>query len=159
MDDIKDVFAGTSGKSLYELCEALIKRLGLNRDKNETPYLLYFLDQVLDFVTSKTGNIAAFLKHWEETLNGKAIPGGEVEGIRILTIHKSKGLAFHTVMVPYCDWDMERDRNDDLIWCETKKSPFDQLPLLPIPTNSKYIKNSDFKAEYQHEHLQQRIEN
>ena len=159
VDDIKDVFAGTSGKSLYELCEALIKRLGLNRDKNETPYLLYFLDQVLDFVTSKTGNIAAFLKHWEETLNGKAIPGGEVEGIRILTIHKSKGLAFHTVMVPYCDWDMERDRNDDLIWCETKKSPFDQLPLLPIPTNSKYIKNSDFKAEYQHEHLQQRIEN
>ena len=157
--EMKDLFTETKGKNLYELCELLIKRLGLNRDKNETPYLLYFLDQVLDFVTSKPGDIAVFLKQWDETLNSKPIPGGEVDGIRILTIHKSKGLAFHTVMVPFCDWEIEKDRNDDLIWCETKKAPFDQLPLLPIPTNSKYIKNSDFKAEYQHEHLQQRIEN
>ena len=45
-----------------------------------------------------------FLQQWDERLHRTAIPSAAVKGVRILTIHKSKGLAFHTVLIPYCDW-------------------------------------------------------
>ena len=88
---------------LYELCEQLIEIFRLNEQKDEAPYLFCYLDQVLDFLNDNTTDIATFLSQWEETYQKKAVAMGNLDGIKILTIHKAKGLAFHTVLLPHCD--------------------------------------------------------
>lgn len=143
---------------LYELCERLIRIFRLDKLEGAAPYLFSFLDHLLSFLEDNPSDIAAFLACWDDTLSRKAIPSGEMEGVRILTIHKSKGLAFHTVLLPYCDWPLEKDRRDDLLWCEPPCPPYNALPLLPVPAG-RAMKQSVYGDAYREEHRQRRIEN
>lgn len=145
---------------LYSLCEQLIETFQLNRFQGAAPYLFAFLDQVLGFLEDNASDIAVFLQLWNDSLCKKAVPAGEVDGVRILTIHKSKGLAFPTVFLPYCDWKIERNHINDLLWCQPQEDPYNQLPVLPIPLQSgKTVEASIYAEPYLHEHLQRRIEN
>lgn len=145
---------------LYELCERLSVLFGLEKSEEDAPYLFYFFDQVLVFLDDQPSDIRLFLAYWDDTLSGKSIPAGEVAGIRILTIHKSKGLAFHTVLLPFCDWPLEKDRQDDMLWCVPSQAPYNELPLVPVPlVSGKSIRQSIYAKDYEHEHLQRRIEN
>lgn len=153
-------YAELQGMPLYELCEHLVAVFALEGCKGAAPYLFSFLDQVLSFLEDNPSDIGQFLTFWEESLCRKAVPAGEVEGVRILTIHKSKGLAFHTVLLPYCDWSIEKEHLDSLLWCEPKEAPYNKLPLVPIPLSSgKKVQHSIYAEEYNQEHLQKRIEN
>lgn len=155
-------YIALSGKAslppLYELCEQLIRIFRLDQIEGAAPYLFSFLDHLLSFLEDNPSDLAAFLTSWDETLSRKAIPSGEMEGVRILTIHKSKGLAFHTVLLPYCDWPLEKDRRDDLLWCEPPCPPYNALPLLPVPAG-RNMKQSVYGDAYREEHRQRRIEN
>lgn len=145
---------------LYELCEQLIKIFQLNKSKGAAPYLFDFLDQVLSFLEDNPSDITKFLAFWDEFLNQKAVPAGDMDGVRILTIHKSKGLAFHTVLLPYCDWNVEKNHLNELLWCEPSIAPYNELPLVPIPLSSgKTVEQSIYEKDYAQEHLQRRIEN
>lgn len=75
-----------------------------------------------------------------------------------MSIHKSKGLAFHTVLVPFCNWATEKDRNTEILWCRPDRAPFNTLPVLPIPLQ-KGMEQSIYKTDYEAEHEAQRIEN
>ena len=143
---------------LYELCETLVQELKLSQLHGAAPYVFCFMDAVLDFIDNGGTSIEQLLSYWEETLYKKAIPSGEVDGIRVLTIHKSKGLAFHTVFIPHCDWILEKDRPDDLLWCHPDTAPYKTLPLVPISAG-KTMEASIYAADYKGEHLNRRIEN
>ncbi len=146
---------------LYELQEELYRIFDLGRFHGEDAYLLDYLDRVTAYVQENPSDIRSFLNYWDETLSAASIPSGEVDGIRILTVHQSKGLQFHTVFVPYCDWPIERDmqgnRNSDLLWCETHEPPYDGLPVIPV-TAGAAMRNSVFRREYEKEHLQRRVD-
>lgn len=143
---------------LYELQEELIRLFGLDQRPGQAAYLMAYLDQVLAFLDDNPSDVRLFLEHWNDVLSGVSIPAAEVEGLRVLTIHKSKGLQFHTVLLPFCDWPIERDRPDDLLWCEPEEAPYNELPLVPVPTRS-MARDSIYVADYEHEHFQRRIEN
>lgn len=145
-------------KPLYELCETLIDLFQLATEEEEVPFVFYFLDQVLEYLEEHPSNLREFLRYWDESLSRKSIPGGEVPGIRILSIHKSKGLAFHTVLMPFCNWTMEEDRLDNILWCSSSKAPFNLLPALPI-SQQKKMEHSEFSEEYTADHQAQLIEN
>lgn len=145
-------------KPLYELCETLIDMFQLGSSTDEVPFVFYFLDQVLEYLDEHPSNLRDFLRYWDESLSRKSIPGGEVPGIRILSIHKSKGLAFHTVLMPFCNWTMEEDRSSNILWCTSGKSPFNLLPALPI-SQKKEMGRSLFANEYIADHQAQLIEN
>ncbi len=145
---------------LYELAQTIIRIFNLEQMPDEAPYIYHFQDKLLEFLNQEASDITSFLRFWEDTLQKDSIPSGDVEGIRILTIHKSKGLAFHTVLMPYCDWDIEKDRRDDTLWCEPDRAPYNFMPLLPIPIYaSKIVRQSIYATDYANEHLQRRIEN
>ncbi len=143
---------------LYELCETLISIFDIEKIKGCSPYIFCFLDQVMSFLEDNPSDIGRFLTHWDETLSRKSIPSGKIDGVYILTIHKSKGLDFHTVLLPYCDWELENDRHNETLWCEPTKAPYNEIPLLPISTG-KSIRESVYSEKYNYEHLQRRIEN
>lgn len=146
----------------YHLVQQIITLFALDKEgeghSGQSPYLYAFLDAVLQFLDNNVPNLKAFLQHWDEKLHEQSIPSTVVKGVRILTIHKSKGLAFHSVFIPYCHWHTEKNRNDDLLWMKPATAPYNLLPLLPISVSNK-TEQSIYAPDYRNEHRNRRIEN
>lgn len=155
---------------LYELCEELIRIFGLWQDavasnakeahaEGQLAYLTYFLDQVAAYLQDHASSLPDFLDHWDEVLSAKSIPGAVVDGVRVLTIHKSKGLEAHTVFIPFCNWNLEKDHRDTILWLTPSKEPFSKISPIPVAPHSNRVRQSIFADDYEQEHLRSRIEN
>lgn len=141
---------------LYELAEQLYAMFGLNALKGQTAYVCAFFDHLIEFAKDGMPTIRSLEEYWEQTLRGKSIQSDETAGIRILTIHKSKGLEFDHVMIPFCDWKLE---NMGTLWCEPTDAPFDELPLVPVKYGSRQMVPSVYEDSYFEEHLQNTVDN
>jgi len=124
---------------LFELIESLIDLLGLGLRTDDLPYLQALQDLVIDLQRRGPLGIGEFLDHWEQTGSGKSIAFSEASNaIRIITIHKAKGLEFKAVVIPFCDWDLTTDaRNVNILWCPTTGTPMERIPVVPLRFSSK----------------------
>jgi ATP-dependent exoDNAse (exonuclease V) beta subunit len=143
---------------LYELLEELFRIFRLERIENQDAYLFAFFDAVLNYLQDHSSDPDSFIGFWEKTLCRKTIPGGEIEGIRIFSIHKSKGLEFHTVLVPFCDWKLENETTNQLVWCSPAKEPYNKLDIVPV-SYSPLMAESVYREDYLHERLQLWVDN
>ncbi|MBO4999314.1 MAG: UvrD-helicase domain-containing protein, partial [Bacteroidaceae bacterium] len=142
---------------LYELLEKLFVIFQLSLIDDQDAYLFSFFDKVSEYLKDNSSELTAFIKHWEELLCSKTIPSGEIEGIRILSIHKSKGLEYPNVLIPFCDWKMENERNFH-VWCTPEQSPFNALNLVPVNYGS-LMNESIYHHDYLNERLQLWVDN
>jgi len=156
-DDYIQRFTTLRAMPLYELAEHLYALFGLERLEGQSAYVCGFFDRLADYLREYPSHIAAFLREWDETLCGKTIQSDEINGIRLISIHKSKGLEFDHVLIPFCDWQLEKPGN--LLWCKPDEAPFDALPLAPIDCGQKLLQETIYEADYQHEHLQNTVDN
>lgn len=148
---------------LYELLEKLFLLFELKEIQEQDAYLCAFYDAVTEYLQNQSSELTAFLTYWDETMCSRTIPSGEMSGIKIMSIHKSKGLEFHTVLIPYCDWKMENETNNHLVWCPVPEryenlEPFNQLCLTPV-NFSKNMNDSIYQDSYQEERLQLWVDN
>jgi ATP-dependent helicase/nuclease subunit A len=141
-----ELFSSLANLPLYELIEECIRLFGLNTQPDA--YLQRFQDLVLEFTLTKGYGIRAFLDWWKEGKYSVVVPEGS-DAVRILTIHKSKGLEYPVVMIPYANWDFKTGKND-LIWIESEIAPFNRFPTLPVPFSEK-LANSIFSQAYKDE--------
>ena len=138
--------------SLYELAEWIIRQFNLHEREGQAPYLFAFLDKLSQYLQGNEGNLHAFLDQWDNDLHKATVSVDGTNGIRLLTIHKAKGLEFNTVIVPFCDWSMQGQR-DSLLWADTQRlGPYDkrltEIPLVPLPFEKNTTGQSLFKQEY-----------
>ena len=94
--------------SLVDLCEDLLRKL-----KNCNPglfatevlYVQSFMDVLRDYVQKNGNSLHAFLQEWTDVKSAKEnISSPKVgDAVRIMTMHKSKGLDFRYVIVPYVE--------------------------------------------------------
>ena len=143
---------------LYELLEELFSIFGMSRIEKQDAYLFSFFDAVTEYLQSNSSELASFIRYWDETLCSKTIPSGEMNGIRILSIHKSKGLEFHTVLIPFCDWKLENETNNQLVWCVPPEEPYNAISLVPV-NYSTTMAESIYRQDYLHERLQLWVDN
>jgi ATP-dependent exoDNAse (exonuclease V) beta subunit len=141
---------------LYELAEQLYSLFGLDRMSGQTAYLCAFYDQVASFVSDYAADVTAFLHEWDESVASKTIQSPEINGLRIISIHKSKGLEFPIVLIPFCDWRLE---HNDILWCRPQEAPFNELPLAPIDYSQKGMSGTIYHNDYEEEHLQNVVDN
>ena len=116
---------------LYELAERLYAIFELERLNEQSAYVFAFYDQLASYVNENTADIDSFLAAWDESLCGKTIQSEETNGVRILSIHKSKGLEYNYVICPFCDWQLEK-QSGNFLWCQPKEEPFSDLPIAPV---------------------------
>lgn len=135
---------------LYELTEKLYSILELDRIPGQDQYVMTLFDTICQWLSRNPGEPSAFLADWDDKLFKTPIPATDANGIRLLTIHKSKGLEFHTVIVPYCNWEVIDTRHNERIWTNPITEPFKGMPLLPIGFSGK-LANSVFNDEYKQE--------
>lgn len=117
--------------SLYELTEHLINHFNL--DDSINIYLQFFLEKIYEFSVKRGNSIANFIEWWNEK-NDKfsiIIPEG-IEAVRVMTIHKSKGLEFPIVIYPFANSPVKINNQQDYFWTtETGIAKLD-VALLPI---------------------------
>lgn len=165
---------------LYDLVMTMVQKLRLHDllvkidDKGkvkdglgQSAYLFSFLDKVVDYLNENSSDLKEFLDYWDETLSSQSITSNSNDAIEILTIHKAKGLAGHTVLIPFAGFSFVKNGRDGMIWCNPKdmsddsevKAQLSNLGLIPIKTAaSKKVKNSDFKCFYDKELKQMAID-
>ena len=146
-----------AGEPLYLLCEKLYRILQLEKIKGQSAYMLAFMDEVLAFVKNGSADITTFLRAWDEYIYKRAIPSSQMPGVRIVSIHKSKGLEYHTVFLPRTLEAIESDQHATNIWCKSNNKNFDTLGSLPIAVNSA-MEHSEYKPIYDEEHLNRRVD-
>ncbi len=140
--------------SLYDLVENVISHFQLNQMVSEQPYLRSFQDVVLNFVRNEFADLEAFLDWWEEHSPELSLQlSSQQNAVQVLTIHKSKGLAFPVVIIPYCDWRLDHSAvNSPILWCNTQGTEYEQFPALPIKYKHE-LRKTIFKKEYEDEKL------
>ena len=147
------------GRPLFELTESIIRQLPEWLQKDQSPYLRELLNRIQDFMNNSSVNLANFLEWWDDKGSNSSIsiPEGQ-NAIKIMTIHKSKGLEFKAVIVPFCHWVLDKKSRESLIWCKPQTAPFNQLEIVPVSYTSKLI-HSQLFPQYITERLLQFIDN
>ena len=91
---------------LTDMAEALFRELKASDKeelwKGEVLHIQSFVDHLQDYVSSNGNSLRGFLKHWEESNPSISSPSSG-ESVRVMTIHKSKGLDFPYVIIPYVE--------------------------------------------------------
>ena len=142
---------------LFDLVEKIYSLFSLNKVQHENAYICAFYDELNSFITDYSSDVSTFLEEWDKTLHSKTIQSDDVHGVRILSIHKSKGLEFSNLIIPFCDWKMEKANTT--LWCEPEEEPFNELPLVPVDFSSKNMMGTIYEKDYLHEHLQNVVDN
>lgn len=123
---------------LPELLEKLIGAYGLDKEEYQRhlPYLFALRDLAGNISRQGEKGISSFLKYWEEEGGRKTLPSSEsADAVQVITIHKSKGLAFKVVMIPFCNWDINGKINT-IFWVPSANTPYHQLQSIPLKYNS-----------------------
>lgn len=142
---------------LFDLAEKLYQIFHLEKLSGESAYVCAFYDKLNKFLSDNTSGIDSFVEHWNDNLHDKTIQSNKSEAIRLITIHKSKGLEFDNVIMPFCDWPLEKTGSN--IWCTPSEQPFNELPLVPISYSESGMAETIYEKDYLHEHLQNQVDN
>lgn len=150
-------FQNIRKKSLYEAVEVIIAKFLQSQKSNA--YVQYFLDIVLERDVRNQAGIADFVSFWEKSGHKYSIPSPEgTNAVRIMTIHKSKGLEFPVVIFPFAEEDYSRKPKDKL-WLNAAEEDFG-IPKVLIDNSSSVEGFGDEAAEvYQQKKQEELLDN
>jgi ATP-dependent helicase/nuclease subunit A len=133
---------------LFEAVEQIILFFRLGDYSHNTAYLNAFQDCVLQFSGDNTSDISSFLEWWNEAgIKRSIVLSDNQDSIRIMTIHKSKGLEFKVVIIPFISWNTGHGRFPPTLWLKPSAEPFNKLGLVPVRYRAD-MQNSDFADDY-----------
>ncbi|WP_346859864.1 UvrD-helicase domain-containing protein [uncultured Draconibacterium sp.] len=145
--------------SLDETITQICSLFGLFYFEAELPFLQTLIDKAGELKTSLSNDLSNLLFWWKEKgYNASVNVNDKVNSVRLLTVHKSKGLEFKAVLLPYLNWETSwSGTNAPLLWCTSQNAPFNQFPLLPVKAG-KTMEASEFAPVYYSEKVNNYID-
>jgi ATP-dependent exoDNAse (exonuclease V) beta subunit len=141
--------------SFYESIEYIIRSFNLSEDANS--YIQFFLEVVFEFSQKKEASISSFLEYWELKKDKLSIVAPEVKNaIRIMTIHKAKGLEFPVIIYPY-NLDIYNDKKSK-VWYKRQEEDVLKTTLVKYGNALKYIGKQGEKL-YQQKREENELDN
>lgn len=133
---------------LMETVEELIVLLDLIQNGIEKAYISGFKEAIYDFTANNRSDLAGFLDWWEENKLKRTvkIPEGH-DAMKILTIHKSKGLQFKVVLMPFLTWRIFDTSKSNIVWSPYQNTSIDIEAIIPLNL-AENIANSEFRSIY-----------
>ena len=135
--------------SLDETITQVCALFGLFNLESELPFLQTLIDKAGELKTSLSNDLSNLIFWWKEKGYKSSVNvNEEVSSIRLLTVHKSKGLEFKAVLLPYLNWETSwSGTNAPILWCQSDSAPFNKFPLLPVQAGTT-MSESEFKKVY-----------
>jgi len=131
---------------LIDVVIDIINEFKLNTVANENIYLQQFIWLVVEFTSQQPSHIQSFLNFWNDRGRGvKVPPPASSDALRVMTIHKSKGLEFKHVIIPFLDGEIKKNNEQAWIW---GLEPYPEMPFL-VSLSSKASFSSYAKSYYQ----------
>lgn len=119
---------------VFEAVENSISFFRLGEPGENFAFLSAFQQSVFEYSLNNSSDIPSFLEWWN--LYGADLSltlSDRQESIRVITIHKAKGLEFKVVIVPFLNWTMTYEGNmTPIIWINPEKEPFNEINLVPV---------------------------
>lgn len=148
---LSDLLSDLPSLNIPAVVEAVIARF-VPEDvrRREAIFIAAFQDLVLEYCEGHPTDIGSFLKWWERKKTSASISSPEdTDAVQIVTVHKSKGLEFKCVIVPYANWEMDDEMPNagrrEWTWVEpgvvSYSSPHESFdyhdlpPYLPVETS------------------------
>lgn len=128
----------------------------------ETAHWSFFKQRVLQFSNDHGSDLVAFLSWWSDNADrfSLSIPQ-ESNAVRTMSIHKSKGLQFPVVLLPFCDWNFKH--NQATYWADTpdgvKAAVSEPLPEVMISSFSKKLEESELSDQIAAEEVRILLDN
>ncbi|MCP9762723.1 UvrD-helicase domain-containing protein [Lacihabitans soyangensis] len=113
-------------KDFYSVTEYLIEKFDLLKNQNSINYIFTFLDVELQFLHKKSKNLSDFLVYWEQKKEKLSINNKSENAITVTSIHKSKGLEYPVVIMPYLTWDTKPKPGSEL-WMDLSALDYSEL--------------------------------
>ena len=145
---------------LFETTENIIDFFGLGEHSWNVAYLNAFQDLVMDFSGTKGADLKSFLDWWEKSGEKESVvlPANQ-DAARVFTIHKSKGLEFRIVILPFISWNLDhKPLKQNILWVQPGSAPFDELGIVPV-RYGKTLENTIFAEDYNDERFSVYIDN
>ncbi|MFO8001226.1 MAG: UvrD-helicase domain-containing protein [Marinilabilia sp.] len=144
---------------LYDLADELVRLLPFEIREEQGLYIQALLNHINHFSAQEAADLELYLEQWENSgqFDTVVVPEQQ-EAIRVMTIHKAKGLEFGAVVMPFCNWELDAGKQRNLLWCRPASPPFDALDLVPV-NYEKSLLDSHFMKEYLEELMHQYIDN
>lgn len=142
---------------VQEALEEIINHFELNSLAGELAFLTELHEQATNFSRKGNPDINRFIQWWEKKGQnlGVSIPEKQ-SAITILTIHRSKGLQFPVVIIPFFSWAIEH-KSGSYLWVSHEQPPFNLIPKYPIKT-SKLAETSLFAGQVAEEKLKAMVD-
>lgn len=120
--------------SLYEMCENMLRITGMQTKLNA--YLIKFLESVHSFERKKGNSLKEFLRWWDMKKDRLSIALPEhADAIKIMTVHKSKGLEFPVVLYPFAN--SSTTPKADNIWLNVEHEELKTIPAAVVSLTKK----------------------
>ena len=107
--------------------------------RSEAVFLAGLQDLVLEYTDSHAADVASFIDWWDAKGVTRSISSPEgTDAVQIMTIHKSKGLEFGCVIIPFDDSSIVPLRKSEWKWVEPEET-FLKMgfpPYLPVVTDT-----------------------
>jgi ATP-dependent exoDNAse (exonuclease V) beta subunit (contains helicase and exonuclease domains) len=148
-EDIKKRLNELSSLPFYDMIETFFALSADAPNEKENAYIQAFLDIALKFSANSSAGLNDFLDWWDEKGYKKALfSPDDQDAIRLITIHKSKGLGFGAVIMPFVNWKVDHlPTHNDIIWCKPKAAPFNRLSVAPLKYG-KALADTIFREDY-----------
>lgn len=131
---------------LLILVEHLIRFFHLDTEKNEHIFLQHFKDAAFEYLKKNPDDLSGFMEWWDEHYEKfqVEVPQNE-KSLEIITIHKSKGLEFDLVFIPFAEWSLDNTGlKGDTLWLDMENNGSKTLPV----KYGKQMKESLFINDY-----------
>jgi ATP-dependent helicase/nuclease subunit A len=146
--------ASVAHLDLLMVVDQLVSVYGLDGAVDDLPYLFQFRDQVKSCISRGINHPGSFIDWWEATGKRQMLASENTgSSMRIMTIHKAKGLSSPVVIIPYCNWDFNHPtQRAPWLWVPTADTPFDAVERLPVRYEG-ILDSTWFSASYRRERM------
>jgi len=127
--------------SAFDSLEYAIRQFDLVPDSDA--YIIFLMDFVLDVEQREGGGIQSFLTYWEKKKESLAIASPEdIDAVRIMTVHKAKGLEFPVVIFPFANEQIVSSRGKKM-WVPTDSNLFNGFDRVLLNEKEELTQYSD----------------